>query len=317
MKDDRSHFSIRIKLKDGKIFLQCPKTITTPEKELSHLVFPCNKKSHVAELVFIVENYNILMNGNTTKKLNYKCTNITEIHSACLSVEFFSRIGWQVFHESSWGIDGSFGKHGYVISHPLRYQDYKKYGKLYLEVSIIHEFGTSLILNTYDSLRIASGYEHHSSILAHTMITTTNYFPTNKMFKFFFNYHYQGINIVDIAFDSLNDPMLVPLHDYIVQEIGRGLTQPWSDEKIRKNIVSFLLQKPNRFKNFKKWMTKMYSSIGLPQVVTKFIDVIKHNIEKFKGAKVDEKHLSLTADQAESWWCIDRFNNKKYQITQQ
>lgn len=306
MKDHRP-FVVQLIFKNASIFIPIP-TIFRTDVNVCVLSFPNNLTDQSKDLVFVIENYDALLKDN--QRFVFNCLSHDDIHSACVIVEFFYKLGWRTFHQSSWACNDGYGQRGYIVSHPLVEKNHKEFKNLRFDVSIISKLGTSLLLESYDSLRIPTGYVHPHSILASVIIDKSWYPPNKKILQFFFDAQCEGRNFVDLAFTDLNDKSLLPFHDYLIQEIGRGLTIPWTNEKIRKTIVDFLEGVPNRYKNFEIYITQLYSAIGKPLIAQKYLDLLLNNLFHQNGIPFEEKNL--VSDDAEDWWCICRLNSKNY-----
>lgn len=283
MKDNTNTFNIQLSFKDGTISFQCPRWIS-----LSHvdkMMFPHNCTNHSQTILSVLDQLNY---SETNPTYEIDCQNNDQIHSVCVMVEFFSRLGWRIFNYLNCEFTNATKRTGYTISH-------RKTKELKFNICFVHKSESDLIIAAYDALREPTGYIHPSSILANTIIDVSNPIQTDTALQFFFDYHYKGKNVVDLAFTDLDDPLFVPLHNYLVEEIARGLTKPWSSYKQRENIIKFLTIKPGRLDSFESFMTKLCLSLGCKDnTITKCKNVIRKNFISINFGIVFETDSTTT-----------------------
>lgn len=320
--------NIKLILQDGQKDILVPVSIVPlTSKFITELSFPHNKLDQTTYLFDIMNYMETILKEN---RLCFRCAyddtekNLQSLHSACLCIEFFQKLGWKVHHFLSDGMsEPGISRTGYNLTLDADEIDKtdktdendEKSDHLQFSIYIHSNFEHKMTMKTYDSLRISTGYINPASLLAITL-TEKSVFKTNKeyhgYYQFYFDYHYNGKDVIKFAFTQLNDIDLDPFHDYLVEYIGRAITTPWRNKEMIFNVVNFLTAVPERLSNFERWFLKTYEEINLLPFAHDLLKIINNNISHLKNKiKFDQK--SLVNEDAEKWWVISRLNDKKYE----
>lgn len=306
---ERKCKSIKLHLKDGTTEINTPLFLISPVRQtLSEISYPHNtiKQTHDG-ILFLIENYAFIYSEKTIK---FSCNkndldrNLELLHSACLFIEFFQKLGWKVNH---WFTDGISETGKSTYGYELRLGEQKLC--VYINLLKIH----ILTMEAYDSIRISQGGGNPSDLLARHIIEQSFNEIWPDYFQFYCEYHYDGKDMLKMAFFDLNDVRLDDFHDYLIEHIVRALTPPWTNEKVRSKMVNFILSlcKTNRYNNFERWMLKTYDEVRELSFAKDILQIIENNYNhQLNYASLDE-HLLINTNR-ERLWKISELNNLKY-----
>lgn len=299
---------IKLVLKDEQQELDVPLFLIplTKRYSISEICLPHNNLSQAKNLTQII-------GGELSEELVFRCgyddceKNLHALHSACLFMEFFYKLGWEIRHFLNDGIsEPGIAIVGYLLENV---ENTKKPQSLKVYIHFKPEH--AMTMGAYASIRIPTGYVHPASLLAFTLTKESRDMRSSAYYQFYFDYNYGGTDMIKIAFTQLNDVELDPFHDYLVEYIGRAITTPWTNKKLRLNIVNFLTSFPERFINFEKWMIKTYFEVGESKTAFELLEIIKNNIDHFIKNVLFEENL-LVNREANKWTKISNLNDQKY-----